>query len=71
MNELLMLIVPTIPAWSVWETALSTLSKNAVDFRYPGKWATTGDMEYAMQICNQVRQAIREALKLPKNQLER
>ncbi len=71
MNELLVLIVPMIPAWSVWEKDLSTLSKNAVDFRYPGKWATTDDVQYAMQICNQVRKVVREALKLPQNQSER
>ena len=64
MRELLMLIVPTIPAWSIWKADLSILSKNAVDFRYPGKWATTGDMQDAMQICNQVREAVRETLKL-------
>ena len=64
LKELLVLIVPMIPAWSVWETDLSTLSKHAVEFRYPGKWATVNDVQYAMKICVQVREAVRETLKL-------
>ena len=69
-KELLDLITPTVPLWSVWKTDLSILSKHAEEFQYPGKWATRNDVQYAMNICNQVRQSVREALKLPLNQTE-
>ena len=71
LEELLNLIVPTIPDWRSWQPDFSTLSKHAVDFRYPGKSATAENAEHAVKICNVVRQAVREALKLPQNQLER
>ena len=44
-----------------------TLSRHAVDFRYPGKSTTANDTEQAEQICMEVRQAIRPELKLPQN----
>ena len=65
LKELLDLIVPTIPAWRAWQANLSTLSRHAVDFRYPGKSATANDAAHAMQICAEVRQAVRTQLKLP------
>ncbi len=68
---LLGLILPTIPIWQAWQTDLSLIAPYAVEFRYPGKSATAENAEHAVKTCNQVRQAIREALKLPKNQLER
>jgi len=71
LGTLLNLIVPTIPAWQAWEDSLSTLSKHAGDFRYPGKSATANDAQQTMQVCTQGRQGVRAALKLPQNQLER
>ena len=68
LKELLDLIVPTIPTWRAWQTDLSTLSRHAVDFRYPGKSATAEDAAHAIHICNTVRQAVRENLKLPQLQ---
>ena len=68
--ELLNLIVSTRPAWSSWQSDFSTLTEHAVDFRYPGRFATANDAEHAIEICNQVRNTIREALKLPPNQTE-
>ena len=65
LEELLNLILPTIPTWSAWKADLSKLSKHAVDTRYVGQTPTTDDAEKAMQICEQVRQAVREQLKLP------
>jgi HEPN domain-containing protein/predicted nucleotidyltransferase len=64
LEDLLNLIIPTFPAWSSWHPDFSTLSKHAVDFRYPGKSATANDAEHAMKICVQVREAVRETLKL-------
>ncbi len=65
LKELLELIVPTMSVWREWQAEFSTLSEHAVDSRYPGKFATADDTERAMQICNEVRQAVREQLKLP------
>jgi HEPN domain-containing protein/predicted nucleotidyltransferase len=64
LKELLALIVPTIPVWRAWRADLSTLSRHAVDFRYPGKSATASDVAHAMHICNKVREAVRAQLNL-------
>ena len=69
--KLLNLIVPAIPDWETWKTNLLTLSRHAVDFRYPGRSATAEDAQQAAHICTQTRQAIRSELKLPQNQPER
>lgn len=65
LEELLNLIVPTVPDWRSWQSDFSALSEHAVDFRYPGKSATAENAEHAVKTCNIVRQAVREALKLP------
>lgn len=64
LKELLALIVPTIPAWQRWQADFSKLSEHAVDPRYPGKFATAAETAHAMGICDEVRQAVREQLKL-------
>ncbi len=65
LEELLNLILPTIPAWKNWKTDLSKLSEYAVETRYLGTSSTAADAEQAMQICEMVRQAVRAELKLP------
>ena len=65
LKELLNLIVPTLPAWDSWREDFSKLSEHAVDQRYPGKFATSDETAHAMRICDEVRQSIREQLKLP------
>ena len=65
LKELLALIVPTVPMWQTWEPDFSEISKYAVATRYPGDSATADNAMHAMQICDQVRHAIREQLKLP------
>ena len=70
LEELLKLIVTTRPTWGSWQPDFSILTEHAVDFRYPGKFATENDATHAIKICNQVRQEVREALKLPPNQTE-
>lgn len=65
LKELLDLIVPIMPTWHTWAPALSKLSKHAVKIRYPGDSATADDTEYALRICNEVRQAGRTHLKFP------
>ncbi|MCE2415918.1 HEPN domain-containing protein [Candidatus Poribacteria bacterium] len=69
LKELLALIVPTVPLWQVWEPDFSEISKHAVATRYPGDSATVDNAAHALQICDQVRHAIREHLKLPSDSL--
>ncbi len=65
LKEVLALIVSTVPMWQTWEPDFSEISKYAVATRYPGDSATADNAMHAMQICDQVRHAIREQLKLP------
>ena len=64
LKELLTLITPTVPIWQTWEPDFSLLSKHAVTTRYPGDSATAENVEHAVRICDEVRQAVREQLKL-------
>ena len=64
LEDLLNLIVTSIPEWQAWNQDFSTLSNHAVDFRYPGKSATAENLEHAVKTCNMVRETIREYLKL-------
>ena len=71
LGTLLDLITPTLPTWHAWRSDLSELSKYAVDLRYPGDSATSSDVQQAVYLCTEVRQAVRSELKLPHNQSER
>ena len=64
LNDLLDLILPTIPEWRTWQTELSTLTKHAVDSRYPEEDATASNAENAMRISGKVREAVRSELKI-------
>lgn len=64
LKELLELIVLTLPIWRTWESDFSALSRHAVAIRYPGNSATADTASHAMHLCNAVRQAVREELKL-------
>ena len=65
LEDLLNLIVPSIPEWQTWNQDFSTLSNHAVAFRYPGKSATAENLEHAVKTCKTVREAVRKSLKLP------
>ncbi len=65
LERLLGLIVPSIPDWRVWEANFSVFSEDAIDFLYPGKYATAKDASQAIHTCGEVRQVIRSELKLP------
>ena len=65
LEELLVLILPTLPAWSHWQPDFKRITGYAVDSRYPGESATADDTQHAMRICNAVRQAVRTSVKLP------
>ena len=71
LKELLDLILPVIPDWDVWQADFSVFSEDAIDFLYPGKYATAKDASQAIHTCTEVRQAIRSELKLPQNPSER
>ena len=71
LERLLDLIVPSIPDWHVWQADFSAFSEDAIDFLYPGKYATAKDASQAIHTCTEVRQAIRSELKLPQNESER
>ena len=64
LEELLVLITPTLPAWSDWQPDFKIITAYAVDPRYPGDSATADNTQHAMNICEEVRQAVRTQLKL-------
>ena len=64
LERLLGLIVPSIPDWHAWLADFSVFSEDAIDFLYPGKYATAKDASQAIHTCTEVRQAVRSELKL-------
>ncbi len=68
--ELLMLIVPTIPAWLQWQSDFKIITEYAVDARYPGDSATADNAQHAICVCDAVRHTIRTWLELPTDQLD-
>ena len=67
-EELLDLIVSMFPAGSHWRPAFKTITAYAVESGYPGDSRTADDTHHAMQICDEVRHAVRTQLKLPTHQ---
>ena len=64
LNVLLRLIVPTHPEWRAWRTDFAKFTPHAVDVRYE-IFATEAEVEHAMRVCTEVRDAIRAVLQLP------
>ena len=64
LEELLALVVPTLPTWSDWQPDFKIITAYAVDPRYPGDSATAENTQHAMHVCDEVRQAVRTQLKL-------
>ncbi len=62
LDELLNLILPTLPIWQSWGPDFKIISTYAVESRYPGDVATFDDTQHALRICEEVRQAIRTEL---------
>lgn len=67
LEELLNLIVPTIPAWHLWQPDFKIITAYAVESRCPGDSATADNTQHAMHICDEVRQSVRIQLNLPKH----
>jgi HEPN domain-containing protein len=65
LEELLALILPSVPAWFLWQADFLILTSHAVDFRYPGKSSTVAEAQHAVKVCEDVRAAIRANLGLP------
>ena len=64
LEDLLALILPTLPEWSPWQPDFRIITEYAVDPRYPGGSATPDDTQHAVGMCEEVRQAVRTQLKL-------
>ena len=64
LEELLALIVPTLPDWGDWKPDFKIITKYAVEPRYPGDPVTVENTQHACSICDEVRQAVRTQLKL-------
>src|SRR5436309_610615 len=64
LEELLDLILPTVPAWASWQPDFLILTSHAVDFRYPGKSSSATDAVHALKVSTDVRQVIRQNLGL-------
>ena len=71
LEELLNLILPTIPTWRAWKVEISKLSKHAVETRYVGQSPTAEDVDQVMQTCEMIRQEVRAELKLPTEEIEK
>ena len=64
LEDLLALIVPTLPAWDHWQPDFKIITAYAVESRYPGPSRTTENTQHAMRVCDEVRRAVRTQLKL-------
>ena len=64
LEELLALILPTLPAWGHWQPDFKIITDYAVEARYPGDSATADNTRHAIHICEAVRQGVRTSLKL-------
>jgi HEPN domain-containing protein len=64
LEELLDLILPTMPAWASWQSDFLILTSHAVDFRYPGRSSSADDAEHALKVCEEIRKSIRGNLGL-------
>jgi HEPN domain-containing protein len=62
--QLLLLILPVEPSWSVLRPDLIVLTDFAVDYRYPGSSATKTDAKDAVKRCTTVRRVIRQSFGL-------
>ena len=63
--DLLDLLLPHDPTLRTLRRALKSLTKFAVDFRYPGELATTRQLQSASRNAERVRSEIRSRLGLP------
>lgn len=63
--NLLNLVLPIEPSWSLLQPDLIVLTNFAVDYRYPGNAATRQEAQDAVKRCKAVRRVIRQSFGLP------
>jgi len=63
--ELLKLLSPIEPMLEMLRPSLTPLNRYAVEFRYPGDFATKDEAREAFRLCGHVRSILRERLVLP------
>ena len=64
LSALLALLLPGAPLWTSFDTACQTLTKYAVDVRYPGDDATKVEAKQALKFVASIRREARLALGL-------
>ena len=64
LEELLDLVLPSVPAWAAWKADFLVLNTHAVEFRYPGRSAVPADVEHAQKVAEEVRREVRDHLGL-------
>jgi len=62
---LLKLLMAVEPSWNALQSDLKVLNEFAIDYRYPGNFATKAKAQDAVKRCRNVREAVRQALGLP------
>jgi HEPN domain-containing protein len=64
LKELLELLLPHDPTLQTLRRGLKSLSRYAVDYRYPGKHATAPQMRAALKLAKRIRAEVRKRLGL-------
>jgi hypothetical protein len=65
LEELLDLLLPQEATLAPLRRILRSLTRYAVEYRYPGVWATTRQMKAALRHTKRVRKEVRTRLGLP------
>jgi HEPN domain-containing protein len=66
LNDLLLLLLPGDPTLRPLRRGLKSLTRYAVEYRYPGARATARQLEAALRLTQRVRSAIRQRLGVDK-----
>jgi HEPN domain-containing protein len=66
LDQLLVLLLPVDATLRPLRRGLKTLSRYAVEYRYPGTGANAKQVQAAVRLANRVREAIRQRLGLSK-----
>ena len=65
LGQLLNLLTPVEPIWESFRLVFNRVSYYAVDFRYPGEFASKEDAQEALKVCREFRKLARQSLGLP------
>lgn len=55
-------LIDIVPEWETMRTALTTLTRYAIQYRYPGESATREEAKQAFSDCSRVRKVVTERL---------